>query len=131
MEKMFEYAAKNKIRFNYKGLITIEDLFDLTRNALDTIYKSLVAQKKTEESEESLMDAASKAKTKEQQDLEAKIEIVKYVFSVKTQELLDKAEEKEKKEKKQKLLAIYASKQDEALQKMSMEDLEKMIAELG
>lgn len=128
MEKVFEFAAKNKLRFPYKGLISTEDLFDLSRTALDIIYKTLVSAKKTEESEESLM--MSTAKTKEQEELDAKIAIVKYVFGLKTQEQLDKLAEKEKREKKQKLQAILASKQDEALQNMSMEQIQKMLEEM-
>lgn len=128
MEKVFEFAAKNKLRFPYKGLISTEDLFDLSRTALDIIYKTLVSAKKTEETEESLM--MSTAKTKEQEELDAKIAIVKYVFGLKTQEQLDKLAEKEKREKKQKLQAILASKQDEALQNMSMEQIQKMLEEM-
>ena len=128
MEKVFEYAAKNKLRFPYKGAIATEDLFDLTRNALDSIYKQLISTKKTEENEESLMVSA--VKTKEQEDLEVKIAIVKYVFNVKTQEQLDKVAEQEKKQKKQRIMNLIAEKQDEQLKNTSMEDLQKMLAEM-
>lgn len=128
MEKMFEYAVKNKLRFPYKGQISAEDLYDLTRTALDGVYKTLIAQRKTEESEESLMTSVTK--TKEQEDLDAKIAIVKYVFGVKTQEALARQEEKDRKDKKQKLMAIKAEKEDEAIRNMSAEEIQKMIDEL-
>ena len=128
MEKMFEYAVKNKLRFPYKGQIVAEDLYDLTRTALDGVYKTLIAQRKTEENEESLM--TSVAKTKEQEDLDVKIAIVKYVFGVKTQEALARQEEKDRKDKKQKLMAIKAEKEDEAIRNMSAEEIQKMIDEL-
>lgn len=128
MENMFEYAAMHKLRFPYKGVISVEDLFDLSRNALDSVYKALFAAKKTEESEESLM--SSLAKTKEQEEIEVKLAIVKYVFDLKTKEMMDKLADKEKKEKKQKLQAILASKQDEYLQSMSMEQIQKMLEEM-
>lgn len=128
MEKVFEFAAKSKLRFPYKGLIATEDLFDLSRSALDTIYKQLISVKKTEENEESLMVSA--VRTKEQEELDAKIAIVKYVFGLKTQEQLDKIAEKEQKEKKQRIMNLIAEKQDEQLRNTSMEDLQKMLAEM-
>lgn len=128
MEKVFEFAAKNKLRFPYKGLISTEDLFDLSRSALDGIYKQLISVKKTEENEESLMVSA--VKTKEQEELDAKLAIVKYVFGLKTQEQLDKLAEKEKREKKQHIMNLIAEKQDEQLRNTSMEDLQKMLAEM-
>lgn len=128
MEKMFEYAVKNKLRFPYKGQIAAEDLYDLTRTALDGVYKTLIAQRKTEENEESLMTSVTK--TKEQEDLDVKISIVKYVFGVKTHEALERQEEKERKDKKQKLMAIKAEKEDEAIRNMSAEEIQKMIDEL-
>ena len=47
-EKIFEYAAKHKLRFPYRGSITTEDLYDLSPADLDRIYKTL-AREATEE----------------------------------------------------------------------------------
>ena len=44
MEKIFEYATRNKIRFPFKGMISVEDLWELTPTNLDTIYKTLNKQ---------------------------------------------------------------------------------------
>ena len=75
---IFEYAVRNKLRFSYKGLLTVEDLWDLTLKDLDAIYKQLKGQMKVNE-EESLMTSKSKADTA----LEMQIEIVKYIFAEK------------------------------------------------
>lgn len=43
-EKMFETAVRNKMRFPYKGQISVEDLWDLDVNALDGVFKTLNSQ---------------------------------------------------------------------------------------
>lgn len=124
MEKMFEYALKNKVRFNFRGLISAEDLFDLNQRELDHIYKGLMAEKKNSETE-SLIEKKS-----ENKELEVKIEIVKYIFNQKVEEQAAAEKRAENAAKKQKLLGILARKQDAALEEMSTEDLEKLINDL-
>lgn len=41
---MFEIALINKFRFPFKGLIATEDLFDLSVEDLDSIFKKLNSQ---------------------------------------------------------------------------------------
>ena len=129
MEKMFEIATRTKMRFPYKGMITVEDLWDVSRAGLDTIYKALCAQRKVEAGEESLIVSATKSK--ETEELDVKIEIVKYIFNVKTEEAAARATEKDRKDKKQKLMAILAEKENEEIRNMSKDELTKMIEELG
>ena len=126
MDKLFEIATRKKYRFPYKGLVSVEDLWDLNVQALDQIFKALNKELK-ERGEESLL----KSKTDEETDLDNAISIVKYIVSVKEQERLDRLDQKEKAAKKQRIMAIMAEKQNKALTEMSMEDLEKMLADLG
>lgn len=122
---MFEYAVRNKLRFPFKGMIGVEDLWDLGVKDLDNIYKSLNAKVKASQ-EESLLNV----KSKEDMELQVQIDIVKYIVE---QKLLEKeAREKsvEKKLKKEKIMSIIAAKQDEALQNSSIDDLQKMLSEL-
>ena len=121
----FEIATKNKYRFPYKGLISVEDLWDLDVNALDQIYKTLNKQRK-EMGEESLL----KTKSAEEFTLENKIEIVKYIVTTKEVEKANRIAEFEKKEKKKKIMSIIAEKQDAALANMDIADLQKMLDEL-
>lgn len=125
-EEMFIKASREKMRFPYKGLATVEDLWDLPVTELDKIYKSLNAKAKQAQ-EESLLET----KTSEDEELTVQIEIIKYIVSVKLEEKKAAEMAKERKEQKQKIMSILASKQDEALQGKSVEELEKMLDELG
>lgn len=125
-EEMFIKASREKMRFPYKGLATVEDLWDLPVMELDKIYKSLNAKAKQAQ-EESLLEV----KTGEDEELTAQIEIIKYIVSVKLEEKKSAEMAKERKEQKQKIMSILASKQDDALQGKSIEELEKMLDELG
>ena len=126
MEKMFEYAVRNKVRFPFKGLISVEDLWDLSLTNLDSIYKTLNKQIKQSE-EESLLNT----KTTVDKELDVQIAIVKHIVTVKLAEQEAREKASAKKVQKQKIMAIIASKQDEALQNSSVEDLQKMLDELG
>ena len=44
--KMFEVAVRNKFRYPYKGVIATEDLWDLSVQQLDDIFKTLKSQEK-------------------------------------------------------------------------------------
>lgn len=122
---IFEYAVKNKLRFPFKGMITVEDLYDLSLENLDSIFKSLNSQLKKVK-EESLLDT----KTKEDKELDVKIQIVKYIVNIKLDEKALKIKTKEQKERKQKILEILSAKQDEDLQSKSVEELKNMLKDL-
>ena len=122
---MFEVAVRSKLRFPYKGMVSVEDLYDLSVTNLDTVFKSLNSQVK-QAKEESLLDT----KTKEDEVLDLQIEIVKYIVKVKLEEEAARLQAKEKKEKKQKLLSILSEKQENELQNKSVDEIQAMLAEL-
>lgn len=125
VENIFEYATRNKVRFSFRGLISVEDLWDLSLSNLDSIYKELNKQSKQSE-EESLLNI----KTQEDELLNVQIEIVKHIVSVKLAEKEAREKASAKKAQKQKIMSIIAAKQDEALQNSSIDDLKKMLDEL-
>lgn len=125
-ENIFEYAVRNKMRFPFKGSISVEDLWDLSVTDLDKIFKTLNSQMKQSQ-EESLLNT----KSKEDEVVDIQIKIVKHIVKVKLDEKTAKEKAAENRAKKQKLMAIMAAKQDEALQNSSIEDLQKMLDELG
>lgn len=126
VENIFEYATRNKVRFSFRGLISVEDLWDLSLTNLDFIYKELNKQSKQSE-EKSLLNI----KTQEDELLNVQIDIVKHIVSVKLAEKEAREKASAKKAQKQKIMSIIAAKQDEALQNSSIDDLKKMLDELG
>ena len=123
---IFEYAARNKVRFPFKGMISVEDLWDLSLTNLDSIYKTLNKEVKQSE-EESLLTTKTNVDT----ELEIQIAIVKHIVSVKLEEQEIREKAAAKKAQKQKIMSIIATKEDEALQNTSVEDLKKMLDELN
>ena len=124
-ENIFEYVVENKLRFSYKGSITTEDLYNLSVNELDSIYKNLKREAKKAD-EDSLLTTQSK----EDISLNVKIEIVKTIVAKKLAEIEAKKKAKENKEKREKLLEIKAQREKAALENMSDEELDKALAEL-
>ena len=127
MEKnLFEIATRNRYRFNYKGVMTVEDLWSLRVEDLDAIFKMLNRQKKTAD-EDSLLAT----KSAEDQDLANKIDIVRYIVSVKLAEAAERVSAAEKKAQRDKIMEIVAKKKDKALEDMGIEDLMKKLEKLN
>lgn len=122
---IFEYAVRNKVRFPFKGMISVEDLWDLSLTNLDSIYKTLNKQVKQSEEESLLI-----TKTSVDTELEAQIAIVKHIVSIKLEEQEAREKAAAKKAQKQKIMSIIATKEDEELQNSSVDDLRKMLEEL-
>ena len=45
-KNMFEVATREKMRFPFKGMISVEDLWDLSVQNLDKVFKTLNSQRK-------------------------------------------------------------------------------------
>lgn len=124
-EKMFEVAVRSKMRFPFKGVVSVEDLWDLSVKDLDSVFKTLNSQVK-QAKEESLLDT----KSKEDEVLDFQIEIVKYIVKVKQEEEVARLNARVKREQKQKIMSILSVKQDEDLQNKSAEELQAMLESL-
>ena len=122
---IFEYATRNKLRFPFKGMISVEDLWDLSPANLDTIYKTLNKQVKQAE-EESLLAAKTSIDT----ELEVQIAIVRHIVSVKLEEQEAREKAAAKRMQKQKIMSLINEKEDENLRNSSVDELRKMLNEL-
>mgnify|MGYP005775401503 CR=1 FL=1 len=121
---VFEYATRRKVRFPFKGQISTEDLWDLSLENLDDIYKTLKAQVKTEQGESLLRKANPNDEL-----LEVKIALVTHIVNVKLGEREARQKDKERRERNARIKEIIAQKQDADLQNKSVEELEKMLDE--
>lgn len=124
--ELFINATRNNYQFPFRGMINVIDLWDLSLTNLDSVFKILNAEVKKSE-EESLLNT----KSKEDEEISNKIEIVKYIVGVKLDEKKKREDAKKNAEMRQRLLEIKAKRQDAALENMSDEDLDKALAELS
>ena len=124
--ELFINATRNNYQFPFRGMINVIDLWDLSLTNLDSVFKTLNAEVKKSE-EESLLNT----KSKEDEEISNKIEIAKYIVSVKLDEKKKREDAKKNAEMRQILLEIKAKRQDAALENMSDEDLDKALAELS
>lgn len=127
---IFEMASQFKFRYPYKGLITTEDLWDLSTSQLDVVYRNLSKELKAID-EDSLIYTRSADEGVKANELKNKIEVVKYIFNQKQQaaELARMAAANAA--EKQRIMGILADMEDNALRNMSKEDLLKRLNELG
>lgn len=125
MENIFMVATRNKYRFTYYGSLTVEDLWDLPAKDLDNIFKSLNREVKVV-NEDSLFD------TVEAQDevLNNKIAIVRYIFETKVSEARANADAMAKKKKRERIMEVLAKKQNESLESRTEEELLDMLENL-
>lgn len=121
---VFEYATRRKVRFPFKGQISTEDLWDLSLENLDSIYKTLKAQMKAEQGESLLRKANPNDEL-----LEVQIAIVTHIVNVKLDEREARQKDKERRDRNARIKEIIAQKQDADLQNKSVEELKKMLDE--
>lgn len=121
-EDIFEKATRLNVRFEYKGLIGLEDLWDLSLEALDSIYTKLMASAKRS-NEEGLL----KTRKAEDKLTDLKIEIVKRVFEVKQEEDANRKLLAKKRQQKDFLKGVLEQKQNQAVLDMPIEKIQEML----
>lgn len=122
----FTAALKKYLYPSTKGQITTQDLFDLTLQGLNTTAKTLNAEIKNEEEEDFINE-----RTVQSTDIRNKLEIVKTVIQYKKDLQNANAERKAKAQERQRLLEILDSKEQESLANLSIEEIQKRLAEIS
>lgn len=122
---MFEKASRIKLRYSTnRGVLSVEDLWDLSLEQLDPIAINLNKRLKESQTE-------SFIKTRTKDTIELKFNIVKHIIDVKLQEQEERIVAAEKKAKRQKILDLMAKKQDAELESKSYEELAKELEALS
>lgn len=118
---LFKAAAKEGYRFQFKGNISVEDLFNLSTTELNTIYKTLNSE--LGENVEDLLGGESSV----DKELKNKMKIVKEIFNDKVKEQKEKEKALIEKQRKERIKEIIAQKKDDDLSSKSIEELEAML----
>lgn len=123
---MFEKANRVKLRFHTEqGMLSVEDMWDLSLTKLDNVAKGLFRQLK-ESDEVSFV----KPVPSDDKGTQLKFDIVKHIIEVRVAER-DAAElARQNKEKKQLILGIIAQKENEALSQTSLDELRAMVTSM-
>lgn len=121
---MYKDLIRNKVRFNFKGSLTLEQLWDLSINELDTLAVSL-----NDAYENSKGKSFIEKRTTKDKNLKSQLDVVLDILQTKVEELEASKEKAARKERNQKILSLIALKEDEELAKKSKKELQALLEE--
>ena len=127
MENLFEIATREKYRFPANGELTVEHLWGVKLETLDTVYKNLYKQR-SELSEVSLLDSNNSKVTKE--TIDRKINIVRYIFDTKKAEQEENKAKELRRKRAEEIKELIAEKSMDADRNKSVGELRKEYEEL-
>jgi len=124
-QNVFELATRKKLRFDSgKGMVSVEELWDLSLAALDKL--AIALRKTLRNDDESFIGVKTVSS-----DVEISFGVVKHIIDVKLAERDARVMAAERAVQREKLKEIIAQKQDNALQNLSLEDLQQQLAALS
>lgn len=133
MEKLFEQATRGKLRFeSSKGPLTTEQLWEVPLIAkvgtfsLDEVAKAAKRELDAATEESFVETKVNAAKV----TAELKLEVVKYIISVRVAEVAAANKRKERAELRKQLTEALAEKQVDAIKGMSVEEIQRKLDEL-
>lgn len=128
-KNIFEQASRLKLRFETtKGLLSVEDLQQLSLQSLDTIAKA-VNRKLKEVAEESFIPTPIRTNSASA-ELQLKLDLLKHVITTLDAETKAKLARSKRQADLAQLRQLAAAKTNEALASQSLEDILKKISEL-
>lgn len=128
-KNIFEQASRLKLRFETtKGLLSVEDLWQLSLQSLDTIAKA-VNRKLKEVAEESFIPTPIRTNSASA-ELQLKLDLLKHVITTLDAETKAKLARSKRQADLAQLRQLAAAKTNEALASQSLEDILKKISEL-
>lgn len=121
-ENIFEKATRLKVRFPFKGNCTVEDLWDLSLENLDTMYSELDGKLKDQKGASLL-----KKKNKETELIDLKMNVIKHIVVVQMQEAEERKQAKQRKKKNEKIKEIIEEKENASLRDKSIDELKRLM----
>lgn len=122
---MFDKATRMKLRFeSNKGLLSVEQVWDLSLTALNEMAKSLSRQVKAAETDE---EDFIGTKSNVDSELQLRFDVVKHIIGVKLKERDDSREAAERKANNQVILELIQRKKQQELESKSVEELEALL----
>lgn len=119
----FKLASKQKLRFQTnKGLLSTEQLWDLSLEDLDSLAVSLEVAHKESGKKSFLVKTTEKDKT-----TKLRFDVVLEILNTKAEEAQAISEQAEIREHNKKIIALISEKQDESLKGKSIKQLEAML----
>lgn len=126
LTKLFIAASRQRFRFKTtRANVTIEDLWRIDINELDKLARNLRRELRELEDESFITKKSNKSSL-----VQKKFDLVKYIITVRLEEVEEKERASERKAQKQQLLSIIEEKQQESLRGKSVEELQKMADQL-
>lgn len=126
MENLFLSATRNKLRFeSSKGLLTVENLWDLSLNSLNELAKG-INRKLKDSQEESFIVKKSNTDVV----LELQLEILKAVIKTKQEEATTRAESARKNQEIELLEELLVEKKMEGVKSLTQEEIQKRLEAL-
>lgn len=119
----FKLASQQKLRFQTnKGLLSVEQLWDLSLEDLDALAVSLETEHKESGKKSFLVKTSAKDKT-----AKLRFDVVLDVLNTKVEAEQAALAERERKANNEKIIGIIADKQDESLKGKTIKQLEAML----
>ena len=122
---VFMEATRKKMRFpSTKGMLTVEDLWDLNSNALNEVYMQLKSEKKEDDG---LLPTSNSAYN---QEIDVKLEIIRCIYDSKVYAQKVQESNEARRQQKEKIKEILKDREDGALKNKTTEELEEMLKNL-
>ena len=119
----FKLASQQKLRFQTKkGLLSTEQLWDLSLEEMDALAVSLEAEHEQSGKKSFLVKKSVKDKT-----AKLRLDVVLDILTTKVEEEQARTEAKEIKEHNNKIIALIEEKKDESLKGKSIRQLQEML----
>jgi cytochrome P450 len=121
---IFEAASRKKLRFDFNGQISVEQLWSATMPSL-TDYEQQLTE--VVEGYGKATRRSRKAKTVAQEQNELRLDIVTHILDVREAEQVEAETAQANKAHNQKILELIQGKKENELQGKSIEELEAML----